>query len=371
MKERNFWVIWSKISGIGYTLIRRLENHFDRLENAWLANPKELLEVSGFGNQLINVISEYKQKNDPEKIIEEHQKQNPYFCTPIDVEYPRLLLEINSPPCILYYLGKWDEQESLGNTKAIAMVGTRSPSDYGKLWTRKISTILAQNGLTIVSGMAEGIDTEAHQTCVDMQKRTIAVLGTGIDVIYPASNRKLYQKIAETGLILSEYPAKTRPERANFPRRNRIIAGLSRATLVIEAPLKSGALITAQQAIEYGRDVYALPGRIDDLKSQGCLQLIANGAYIINNTEELLEKLGGVPPLDTKEQLSLFSPSIEPNLSPELAQILQVISSEPILFDVILQKTGLDAGQLSSLLLELELSDLISQLPGMRYQRKN
>jgi DNA processing protein len=368
-----FWVTWSEIPGLGPILIKRIQQHFGTLSAAWFASETELQAVEGIGYKNINIIREEKKKIDPEKFLITHSQKNPHFWTPSDPEYPRLLLEISSAPTVLYYRGKWDLQENEGTKKAIAIVGTRSPSDYGKYWTRKIVTELAKNDITIVSGLAEGIDTEAHQTCLDMGKRTIAVVGTGVDVVYPSKNKKLYQQIEKEGLIISEYPAGTRPDRTHFPRRNRIIAGLTRATLVTEAPLKSGALITADQANEFGRDVYALPGRIDDNNSQGCLELINNGAYIIYNIEQLLEKLGAIPQIDKSNQLSLFipekTPKNQPELPPELQQIFNVITTEPILVDVIVQKSGGESGAIFAKLLELELMGLVTQLPGGRYTK--
>jgi DNA processing protein len=167
-----------------------------------------------------------------------------------------LLIEIATPPPLLYFRGEVELAENLGETPLVAIVGTRQPSEYGIRWTRQISTALAKNGFTVVSGLAEGIDTETHTAALKAGGRTIAVLGTGVDVIYPAKNQQLYKQILSAGLVLSEYPAKTPPDRTQFPRRNRIIAGLSRAVLVMEAPLKSGALITANYANEFGRDVY-------------------------------------------------------------------------------------------------------------------
>jgi DNA processing protein len=220
--------------------------------------------------------------------------------------------------------------------------------------------------------LADGIDTDAHQGCLDVGGRTIAVLGNGVDVIYPYANRRLYQQVLEHGLLLSEYPAGTQPDRAFFPRRNRIVAGLCRAVLVLEAGEKSGALITAHLANDYGRDVYALAGSLDNAKAKGCLQLIQHGAQIIVGEAELLEMLGTIPQPTQLNLLDSIStpPTLPPSLEPSLAQVWTSIvdlgDSAPL--DLIVQTTGMATGDVSSALLQLELEGFVVQLPGMRYQ---
>jgi DNA processing protein len=351
-------------------LLQRLQQHFGSLEAAWKADIRALGEVEGFGAKNLAKVKEARSRLYPSQLLEQHLQQNPYFWTPADPEYPRLLLEIPSPPPILYYRGTVDLQENQGIKPMIGIVGTRHPTEHGKRWARTISKTLTQKGFTIVSGMAAGIDTEAHLGCLQGRGRTLAVLGTGTDVVYPASNRQLYDQIQQQGLILSEYPAGIRPNPGNFPARNRIVAGLCRAILVIEAPQRSGALITARLASEFGRDVFALPNSPDVQQAQGCLQLINRGAYSVESEDYLLEMLGTIPNLDTTEQLSLFdAPSFPPDLRPELAKVHDAIASETLPFDLIVERTGMDAGAVSSALLQLELEGLVSQLPGMRYQR--
>ncbi len=368
-QERAYWVAWSQISGIGPILLQRLQQHFGTLTAAWEASPAQLQAVEGFGYQTLEKIVKVRSRLHPEQLLTQHQEQNPYFWTPADAEYPRLLLEISSPPPLLYYRGKVELLENLGQTPLVGIVGTRKPSEYGLRWTRQITTALVKNGFTVVSGLADGIDTESHAAAIKAGGRTLAVLGTGVDVVYPAKNRDLYKQILATGLVLSEYPTKTPPDRTHFPRRNRIIAGLSRAILVMEAPLKSGALITANYANEFGRDIYVLPGRLDDYPSQGSLKLLSQGAApILKELDELLKMLGAIPKLDSiqaspePQQLTL------PELSLELQRVINTISSESLPFDFIVQQTGMAAGAVSSALLQLELMGLVSQLPGMRYQ---
>ncbi len=381
IEERAYWLAWSQINGIGPILLQRLHQHFNSLAEAWTAKPVDLMRVEGLGKQIIETILQERTQLNPEEFIEKHLIKNPCFWTPADPDYPRLLLEISNPPPVLYYRGLVDVKENQGITPTVAIVGTRSPSEYGRRWTRKISTALAKSGFTVVSGLAAGIDTEAHTSCLEAGGRTLAVFGTGVDIVYPKPNERLRDRVLQQGLAISEYPAGTQPNKTNFPRRNRIIAGLSRATIVIEAPQKSGALITAYQANDFCRDVYVLTARLDDERSFGCLELLSKGAHPILpgsdrllSEDRLLEMLGAMPKLDKAEQLSLFPPNLTvekqgPPLEPELAKVLSAIESGPSSFDTIVEAAGLEAGTVSSILLQLELLGLVSQLPGMRYQR--
>ncbi|MEM8603100.1 MAG: DNA-processing protein DprA [Cyanobacteria bacterium P01_H01_bin.121] len=367
LKEQAYWLAWSQIKGVGPVLLQKLQRHFGSLQLAWSALPLELRQVDGIGEQTIQAIDQGRSHLEPIAFWQQHNQQNPNFWTPADPDYPQLLLEIPNCPPALYYKGQVDLTENQGLKPAIAIVGTRDPSEYGRRWTRKLTTALAQQGFTIVSGLANGIDTEAHQSCLAAGGRTIAVLGTGVDVVYPWRNQKLYEAIAQAGLIVSEYVAGTRPDRAHFPQRNRIIAGLCRATLVTEAPQRSGALITAHLANDFGRDVYIVPGSLDNPKARGCLSLIDRGAQVILDEADLLERLGTLPSLD--QPLSAKPTSVPTDLEPELQAVLQVLGPEPLLFDVLVQAVTLDASTISAALLQLELLGLITQLPGMRYQR--
>lgn len=369
--ERAYWLAWSQIPGIGPILVKRLQQHFGTLAAAWGADHPELMAVEGFGAQMLQVVMWERVQIEPEAFLEKHEKANPCFWTPADADYPRLLREIPNPPSVLYCRGQVDLREHEGTTPTIALVGTRRPSEYGRKWTRKLTTALVKHGFTIVSGLADGIDTEAHTSCLEAGGRTLAILGTGVDVVYPWRNRALCDRILEQGAVLSEYPAGTKPDRAHFPQRNRIIAGLSRAIVVTEAPEKSGALITAYVANEYNRDVYVVPGSLDNEQSIGCLGLISKGAQVILKESHLLEMLQVMPQLRLVEPL--FDEGQRSNLiqdlEPELQQVITVITTDPVSFDAIVQHTNLPAATISSALLQLELLGLVTQLPGMRYQR--
>ena len=372
-EDRYYWLAWSQINGVGPVLLKRIQQHFETLENAWKASERALLQVNGLGSKLItNILTQRSQLN-PQLLLEDHTRQNPHFWTPADADYPRLLWEIPSPPPVLYYRGRVKVSENQGQIPGIGIVGTRFPTEHGKRWTKKISMGLAKSDFTVISGLAAGIDGQAHRSCLEAGGRTIAVLGTGLDLVYPPQNRQLFEEIAEKGLILSEYPVGTKPDRGNFPARNRIIAGLSRAILVMEAPEKSGSLITARYANEFCRDVYTLPNSPDVAEAKGCLTLIHNGAEVILSEETLLETLGAIPKLDITPVLSLLESwqSVEslPDLDPIALKILQAVPRSPTPFDTIIQNTGLSTGEVSAGLLQLELMGLVSQIPGMRYQR--
>jgi DNA processing protein len=377
-KEKIYWLAWSKIKGIGAVSLKKMYDRFPSLQEAWELSTQELMTIDGIGKKICNLIQEEKNKIEPEKLFLKHLEKNPNFWTPNEAEYPQLLLEIPSPPAILYYKGEMKKAENQGITPLIGIVGTRQPTEHGRRWAYNISKALGENGFTVVSGLAEGIDTAAHRGCLDGGGRTIAILGNGLDRAYPSSNRPLMTEIEEKGLILTEYEYGSPPERGNFPARNRIVAGLCRAVLVMEAPEKSGALITARYANEFNRDVYTLPNTPDNVQARGCLRLIHNGAEVIITEEELLSSLGVIPSLDRGQQLSLFSASSpstakktteEPTLSSSFRLVYEAIDVNPTVFDAIVEKSSLNSGEVSGILLQLELDGLITQLPGMSYRR--
>ncbi len=353
-------------------VLKRLLQRFGSLSAAWSADTAALGTVTGIGAQTLKTIQKHRQAGSPTDLLTQHLQKNPSFWCMADQAYPRMLAEIADSPPLLYYRGQVQLSEHQGSTPMVGMVGTRDPSEYAKRWTRKIAFALAKRGITVVSGMAEGIDTQAHIGCLEGGGRTIAVLGTGVDMIYPPRNQGLYQKIQEQGLLLSEYPAGTQPNRAHFPRRNRIVAGLCRAVLVMEAPTKSGALITAYQANEYNRDIYVLPGSLDNPRAMGCLGLVQRGAQLILGIGQLLDQLGTIPPLVADPPAA--APTAQPALPPLQAEILKVVrqlcqqsGDGSVPFDLIVQSIEGSAGEVSGEILQLELQGWVTQLPGMRY----
>lgn len=378
ISERAYWVAWSKAGGLGPVSLKRLHNHFGCLATAWQAAASELLEVEGIGPTLGSSLVEYRQRVCPGDLLTTQERRHPNFWTPADPEYPALLFEIADPPPLLYYRGCPELALALQALPSVAVVGTRAPSDYGQRWTRRLVQELVAQDVVIVSGLASGIDREAHSQALEKGGRTIAVIGTGVDQTYPWSNRHLQYRIAQEGLLLSEYENGTPPDRVHFPRRNRIIAGLSRIVAVTEAPLRSGALITARLANDYGRDVFALPGCLDNPASLGCLDLIRQGAELIMDETTLIQALGKMPRLDTTAPTKSDKISPEPSLplfsatsvGADLQGLLGAIGQAPMTIDQIALKVEKPTSELLSSLAQLELMGLITLLPGMRYQRR-
>ncbi|MFM7219124.1 MAG: DNA-processing protein DprA [Nodosilinea sp.] len=378
ISERAYWVAWSQVHGVGPVTLKRLHSHFGSLGAAWRAEVNQVLEVEGIGLSLGASLTDYRQRVCPAELLAAQERRHPNFWTPADPEYPGLLFEIADPPPVLYYRGRPELALALQTLPSVAIVGTRTPSDYGQRWTRRLVHQLVAQDVVIVSGLASGIDREAHSQTLEGGGLTIAVVGTGVDQAYPWSNRHLQQRIAQQGLLLSEYENGTPPDRVHFPRRNRIIAGLSRIVAVTEAPLRSGALITARLANDYGREVFALPGCLDNPSSLGCLDLIRQGAQLIMDDTTLVQELGKIPQLappdavqsatvDPVTSLPLFSVA---SIGADLQQVLGEIGPVPMTVDQIALKVEKTTSELLSSLAQLELMGLITLLPGMRYQRR-
>jgi DNA processing protein len=276
-------------------------------------------------------------------------------------DYPKSLFEIPDPPPFLYVKGELRSSEL-----SIAIVGSRRATSYGLLTTTNLSGALASHGVCVVSGMARGVDTAAHRGALLAGGRSIGVLGCGIDMVYPPENRKLFEEMADKGCLVSEFPLDTLPLAENFPRRNRIISGLSRGVLVVEATEKSGSLITAQYALEHGRDVFAVPGNVSFASSRGCNGLIKQGAKLVDCVEDILEELPGRDLATT--DLPLFQKSARTfALSPKEAAIFELLTRSPLHIDDIIAQTELTAGEVSSMLLHLELKGAVTPLPGTHY----
>jgi DNA processing protein len=292
-----------------------------------------------------------------------------------DADYPASLLNILDPPLMLYALGQTAQLQALKAEPALAMVGSRNPTPQGAANARDFAHNLAASGLTIVSGLALGIDGAAHEGALlgaaAGRLSTIAVVGTGLDRVYPKSHRALAHQIALRGLILSEYPLGTPPLAPNFPRRNRLISGLSQATLVVEAALQSGSLITAKQALEQGRDVMAIPGSIHSAQAKGCHLLIKQGAKLVESAQDVLEELK-LPDLQTQGTLALQCPSDDgtPHGDDNSEDtLLRAMGHDPVSLDALQARCGWSTAQLQAQLLELELMGHVGRLPGGLFQR--
>jgi DNA processing protein len=343
----------------GAKRLKLLQNYFSNYKEAFWANYNDLIQA-GISEKIAHEFVAARENINLDIILKTLEKENIKTISISEEKYPKLLKEIYDPPVILYYKGEIGDQDNLN----IAIVGSRKNTKYGQQVSEQFSYELSQTGLGIVSGLALGIDTIAHNTAVQNNKRTIAVLGTGIDEqsLYPTSNKYLAKKIIDTGgLLISEFPIGTPPLRFNFPQRNRIISGLSLGVLVIEANEKSGALITAEIALEQNRDVFAIPGNIYSPASQGTNNLIKQGAKVISNSQEILEFL------DLKQISSnLETKKIIPETLEE-AIILEFLSKEPTHINELVRLTRLDTSTINSTLTIMEMKGNVKNLGGMEY----
>lgn len=284
-----------------------------------------------------------------------------------DADYPRALLNIEDPPLVLYVMG----QTGSGWPRSIAIVGSRNPTPQGLSNAHQFASALAQSGLVVVSGLALGVDAAAHEGALEGaaadQLATIAVVGTGIDRVYPRQNQELSDRIGERGLIVSEYLLGTPPLAANFPRRNRIISGLSEGTLVVEAALQSGSLITARMAAEQGKEVFAIPGSIHSTQSRGCHELLRQGAKLVASAQDVLEEL--LPGLAAAPRSGRQFAAADAPPDPAAGRLLELLGFDPVSLDTLVDRSGTSTAELQARLLELELSGHVARLPGGLFQR--
>jgi DNA processing protein len=358
MTDKKYWIVFGKSPKIGHSTISLLLKYFGNLEKAWQGSISDF-KKAGIKNELALELSAMQKTLSPDEEAEKLEKKGICAITYKEKEYPSHLKEIYSPPAILYARGKFDKM----NEFSVSVVGTRRFTDYGKQVTREITYGLAQTGLTIVSGLAVGIDTEAHKAALEAGGRTIAVLGGGIDdtTIFPSMNRSLAHKIIENGAVISEYPPGTASLKQNFPARNRIIAGLSLGVLVVEAPDKSGALITAYNALEQNREVFAVPGNINSKNSIGPNNLIKIGAKLVTSYEDILEELNLEFAKDYKQNREILPENDEE------AKILKHLSKEPTHVDILIKKTKMDARTINSIITLMEIKGKVRDLGGMNY----
>ncbi len=356
MDERIYWVGFNYIKGIGAVRFRALLDYFGELSRAWQA-PSEALAQAGLSPKIIANLHKFRSEASVEQIWERIQAQGIHILTWKDESYPARLKEIDQPPPVLYLRGQLQPQYEW----AVAIVGTRRATAYGKQVGEDIANTLARNGVTVVSGLARGIDSLAHQAALKAGGRTLAVLGSGVDVIYPPENRRLADEIIANGAILSDYAPGTSPDSANFPPRNRIISGLSLAVVVVEAGETSGALITASFAAEQGRDVFAVPGSILAPQSKGANRLIQDGARPLLSAEEVLETLN-LTMVSEHQAARVALPS-----DPTELKLYKLLGSEPVHIDEIQSKADLPIETVSATLALMELKGMARQVGGMHY----
>ncbi len=351
------------IPNIGDVHAKALVNHFGTAESIFKAKKKELEEIEGIGSIRAKSIKDFNDftKAEEEIIFIEKYKITPLFIT--DKDYPKRLLNCYDSPLLLYYRGNAD----LNISKIVAIVGTRNHNEYGKQVCEKFVDDLAEQNILIVSGLAFGIDSIAHKTALKNNLQTVAVLAHGLDRIYPSQNKMLAKQMIEQGGLLTDFKSKTNPDKQNFPKRNRIVAGMSDAIVVMETGIKGGSLITAELGNGYNKDVFAIPGRINDTKSEGCNYLIKNNkACLIISADDLLENMSWKEHKkpSAKKQRELF---IE--LSDEEKIIVNILQQqEQIHIDELYLKSGLSSSAVASALLTLEMQSVITSLPGKIYK---
>ena len=363
-EELSYWLAFNKISGAGLGIVktRTLYEHFGSLKEVWSTPVEELKQLTWMSYEMTQAFKEARKNIDPESLLQAVRAAGVRAYHLFDPRFPAQLREMHDPPFVIFAQGNL----SLENLPCpVGVVGTRRPSSYGEKLTKEVAKGLAENGATVVSGMAIGIDSLAHWAAIKGGGRTVAVLATGVDICYPSSNKHLYQELieGEFSCVISEYFPGTTPERWSFPARNRILAGLSEAVAVIEAGDDSGSLITANMAFDMNREVFAMPGRVDSPASTGTNKLIAaNKAHLMTSHIDIMEvmkwakaRTGGTVPT----MVQLYGRERE---------LYELIAAEPRQFESLAEYTGLSVGELSATLTMLELAGIVIRLPGDWYE---
>lgn len=356
--ELRYWLALSFIPGIGRVFYKKLIEHFGSPEKVLSTSAQELKKINGIGEKLARNILNYRWKEEVDKELSCILKENVKVITLSDEAYPENLKKIYDPPPFIYIKGDIKKEDN----RAIAIVGSRKATTYGRLMAEKLSKDLAYYGVTVVSGMARGIDTFSHKGALSAGGRTLAVLGSGIDVIYPPENKQLLEDIFRSGAVLTEFHFSTPPEGVNFPSRNRIISGLSLGVVIIEATSDSGSLITAAAALDQGREVFAVPGNITSRTSAGTNKLIKKGAKLVEDVADILEEI-----LPQIEKRSGKEEAPRPELTLEEETIYSLLSDEPKHIDLISRESGMTPNKVLSLLLRMEIKDAVRQLPGKSF----
>jgi len=354
------------IQGVGPRIRQALLERFGSAAAALAAAPSELREVPGVGAKLMKNIVAAREGNDAEEEIAVCRSHGVKILMEADEEYPRLLREIHDPPGVLYVRGDVQARDGV----AVAIVGTRHATRYGLKQAEQLAGSLARAGLTIVSGLARGIDAAAHRGALEAGGRTVAVLGSGVLNIYPPEHVKLANEVAACGAVISEAPARAQPRGGMFPQRNRIISGLSLGALIVEAGDRSGALITARHATEQGREVFAVPGRVDGRTARGCHRLIRDGAKLVETADDVLEELGPLVEATPGEDGQLLRHPAELTLNEVEQEVLAAVGTESTLIDTVVSETGLTAGQVLSTISVLEMRRLVRRLSGSSVARE-
>lgn len=349
---------------IGPVRVRRLLERFGTPERALSASSREIVTVDGFSEELAATVSRWEEHCDLKTELRRIEELNLRIITQEDELYPPLLKTIHDPPVVLYVMGDLTARDH----NAVGIVGSRGATSYGMAMTKKLSFQVSYAGYTVISGLARGIDTSAHEAALAAKGRTVGVLGSGIGAFYPPENRALAGKMAESGAVVSEYPVDRIADKQTFPYRNRIVAGWSCGLLVVEAPARSGSLITAQQAVEQGRTVYAVPGNIDRPTSMGCNRLIQQGARLVTDGADILDDLNTLfPTAPAAPKIEESRPAAPLTLDEEI--VFRSLGTEETHINDLITRSGLTPATVSSTLMRLEMKRVIRPLPGKRYTR--
>lgn len=353
-----WWIALSMIPDIGPVTIRSLISRFGKPESVFSADVEELKVVEGVGERKARNIKGFSGWDQVRRMLKRLEDEGIRVILYSDRDYPPLLREIGDAPVILYLKGEIRDEDRF----SIAIVGSRNVTPYGRFVTEKIASELAGTGFTIVSGMARGVDTIAHMSSLRTGGRTVAVMGSGIDMIYPPENKGLFKRITNSGYVVTEFPPGTPPNRENFPRRNRLISGLSLGVVVVEATDGSGALITARAALDQDREVFAVPGNISSPNSKGTNELIKRGAKLVQDSNDIIEELApflrGFIRRERKRSV---------DLTDEEREVCDKLTTEPRHIDEIVREIGIPMQRILSLLLGLELKGIVSQTEGKRF----
>ena len=363
MTEREAYIALNMMEKVGPVGVRALVAALGSATAIFEADRKDLMQARGIGAEGAAAILDQRGSVDWAGETDRAAALGARIVTQLDEEYPKQLLQIHDPPLALYVKGTLESRDRHG----IAVVGTRHPSHYGQETAERFGYQLAKAGLTVISGLAEGVDTRAHHGALKAQGRTLAVIGSGLDTVYPPSNRELAERIAGQGAVLAEFPLGRKPDKTTFPIRNRIVSGLSEGVVIVEAGLKSGAMITAHQALEQGRTVFAVPGRIDSHLSQGCHELIRNGAALVRGVEDVLAEFEFLLPSAAAQAEAPKRPL--PQLTEEEAALLQHLDGGETDVDSLIRASGFTAAAVSSMLIALEMKKVVRMLPGRRVAR--
>lgn len=366
MDAREAFVALNMIEHVGPVRVRQLLEQFRDAPSILSARKHELLRVQGIGEESAEAIANWETKIDLAGELKRIQDYGCHILIQQDEAYPALLRHIYDPPIVLYVKGQLTAKDK----NSVAMVGSRMTTHYGVEVARKLAYQLAYLGVTVVSGGARGIDTAAHQGALTAKGRTVAVLGTGINVVVPPENAALFERVAAEGAVITQFPFNRNGDRQTFPIRNRIVAGMTLGTVVVEANLSSGALITANMAVEYGRQVFAVPGRIDSPRSKGCHDLIKKGAKLCESAEDILTEFEYLFPTTNRPATALRSqalPALE--LTEGEQKIYDAIADDEPTIDDVIRRSGLPASAVSVGLLSLEMKRLVKQLPGKVFVR--